>query len=397
MQRACAWATIIVLLGSRFVSGQEGHRAPNRRDVRQAAIDEFKRLGQSPPQAGEARQFGRISRILDVLAQEGISLASTLGGDDSHSQAARQGLHRAFSAARKTAADSLATPTDRVAAVRILGRGPDSREDVSLLTSLLIPQTPLSVQLAVVDAIARLPHAATTEALLSGWTKHGPKVHAAVVSVLLWREPWLGALDESAATRPELVAALDWTRRDIALRHPSAEIRSRAERMRTAPPLKPEIRKALDKFSAVPGMQGNPARGKQIFTEATCANCHMLEGVGRHVGPDLSQLVDRSLRSLLVDTIDPNRVVDHRFIEYTVVTASGQQVSGMLFDEEEDSITLADANGELRMILRKDLDDLASNYRSQMPEGLEARLTPEQMADLLVFIASSRGRSDKTP
>ena len=86
-----------------------------------------------------------------------------------------------------------------------------------------------------------------------------------------------------------------------------------------------------------------------MFTEATCANCHKVEDVGRHVGPDLSRLVDRSPRSLLVDTIDPNRVVDHRFIEYTVVTTNGLQISGMLFDESGDSITLADLKGELQL------------------------------------------------
>lgn len=396
MRRACVWAAIFLLLASRFASGQQGHRGLNRGDLRQAAIAEFEKMRQAPRQAEEGRQFDRMARILDVLAREGISLAATVGGNDSQSLAARQGVDRVFSAARKTAANLLAPPADRVAAVRILGRGLDRQvEDTRLLASLLIPRSPLSVQLAAVDAIGRLPHGETTEVLLSGWTSHGPKVHAAVVSVLLWREPWLGALDESSAARPELAAALDWARRDIALRHPSAEIRSRAERMRTAPLLKPEIRKALDKISVVLEILGNPARGKQAFTEATCSNCHKLEGVGRHVGPDLSRLGDRSPRSLLVDTIAPNRVVDHRFIEYTAITTGGQQVSGMWFDEEEDSITLADANGELRVILREDLDELASNNRSQMPEGLDARLTPQQMADLFAFIASSRVQEEK--
>jgi len=398
MLRAYACAAIAVLVVGRFVLADERKRPPGSRDLRQAARREFEKMMAEPPDGDEKPQFDRMGRILNVLAREGISLAETIPEGDSQTIAARQGVHRVFAAARKTAADPLARTSDRVAAASILGCGPDRQdEDVRLLASLLTPQSPLQVQLAAVDTISRLPYEGTTEILLSGWTKHGPKVHAAVVSVLLWRDPWLGALEKGPASRPELAAGLDWARRDISLRHPSSEIRSRAEKLRGTPTAKPEIRRALDKFLPVRRIQGDSARGKKMFTEATCANCHKLEDVGRHVGPDLSRLVDRSPRSLLVDTIDPNRIVDHRFIEYTAVTTNGQQVSGMLLDEDEDSVTMADAKGESRVILRKDIEDLVSNNRSQMPEGLEARLALQQMADLIAFIANSAVLNEKTP
>ena len=207
-------------------------------------------------------------------------------------------------------------------------------------------------------------------------------------------------LEEEAAGRPELAAALDWARRDIALLHPEAAVRSRAEELCVHPTAKPEIRKSLDRFLPALRIQGDAIRGKKVFTEATCANCHKVEDVGRHVGPDLSRLVDRSPRTLLVDTIDPNRVVDHRFIEYTAVSTNGLQISGMLFDETGDRITLADLKGELHVVLRKDLDELVSQQRSQMPEGLEANFTLQQMADLIAFLAKTvpvDGQRDATP
>jgi putative heme-binding domain-containing protein len=274
--------------------------------------------------------------------------------------------------------------------VWILGRGPDGQDDdLRRLADMLIPQTPLELQLTAVEAMSRSPQNCVSELLLSNWTNHGPKVHAAVVAVLLWREPWLGVLEEESARRPELAAALDWARRDIALRHSAADVRLRAEKLRIAPTTKPETRKSLDKFLPASRIRGDAARGKKVFTEATCANCHKVEDVGRHVGPDLSRLVDKSPYSLLVDTLDPNRVVDHRFMEYTAVTANGLQISGMLFDEAADSITLADLKGESRVVLRKDLDELVSSHRSQMPEGLEANCTLQQMADLIAFLAST--------
>jgi putative heme-binding domain-containing protein len=397
MRRARICVTVVVLLAGRIALTAESNHPPGALDVRQAARHAFQSMAATPPKAEKNRRYERMRRILDVLAREGIPLADILHEDDPQTSAARQGVSRVFTAARKTAASSLSEPADRVAAVRILGRGPDRHDDdLKLLATLLIPQSPLEVQLAAVDTISRLPHERVSEVLLSGWTKHGPTVHTAVVSVLLWREPWPGVLEEGSGHRPELVAAMDWAFRDIALRHPSAATRARAEKLRRTPRTKPEIRAALGKFFPALTMQGDNARGKATFTEATCANCHKVEDVGRHVGPDLSRLVDRSPRTLLVDTIDPNRVVDHRFIEFTALTASGQQISGMLLEETEDGITLADVKGESRVVLRKDLDELVGNNRSQMPEGLEARLTLQQMADLIAFVANTAAVDGKS-
>ena len=106
-------------------------------------------------------------------------------------------------AARRTVANPLADIADRKAAVWILGRGPDGQDDdLRCLADILIPQTPLELQLTAVEAMSRSPQPRASEVLLSNWTQHGPKVHAAVVAVLLWREPWLGALEVESAAAP---------------------------------------------------------------------------------------------------------------------------------------------------------------------------------------------------
>ena len=278
-----------------------------------------------------------------------------------------------------------------MSAVRVLGRIPSQQiDDLRSLADLLIPQTPLELQLAAIDTIGRLAGDQVSERLLCGWTQHGPRVHAAVVAVLLWRQPWLGALHDEVETRPEMAAALDWARRDIALRHGSSAIRKQAEKLTESPTPKPDIQQAVENYLPALRMQGDAVRGKQVFIEATCANCHKLQDVGRHVGTDLSRLVDRSLRTLLIDTLDPNRIVDHRFLEYTICTTQGRLITGMMLDESSNSITLADAKGEPHVVLRDDVEELVSSNRSQMPEKLEANLTLQQMADLLTVLATSQ-------
>jgi putative heme-binding domain-containing protein len=139
--------------------------------------------------------------------------------------------------------------------------------------------------------------------------------------------------------------------------------------------VKPEIQSALDKFLPSLTVRGDAGRDRQVFQEATCSKCQQLDDVGRHVAIDLSRITDRSPRSLLVHTSDPNRLVDHRYLGYSVATDDGLQIVGMMLDEATDSITLADLQGEQQVVLRKKIDELVCNNRSLMPEGLEGNLT----------------------
>jgi hypothetical protein len=63
-------------------------------------------------------------------------------------------------------------------------------------------------------------------------------------------------------------------------------------------------------------------------------------------------------------------------------------MTGLLLDEAGPSITLADQKGESRIVLRRDIEELVSNNRSQMPENLAENLTLQQMSDLIAFLAN---------
>ena len=219
----------------------------------------------------EARSFSesRDGRVVDAMCLDERDDDLPAGrarrtGRRGESRAAPRDLRQA---AQRTAANPEAELADRLAAVRVLGRGADGQDDrLRCLAELLAPQTPLELQLAAVETLGRSPNARASELLLSDWTRHGPKVHAAVVAVLLWREPWLGVLQEESANRPELAAAREWALRDIALRHPAAEIRSRAEKLRVPPVTKPEVRKSLDKFLPALNIPGTPSAERRYLS-----------------------------------------------------------------------------------------------------------------------------------
>ena len=88
------------------------------------------------------------------------------------------------------------------------------------------------------------------------------------------------------------------------------------------------------------------------------------------------------------EELDPNRAVDQHYMSYTAVTNDGVVKTGILAEETGNAITLLGQNGEKTVLLRSQLESLTSNGKSLMPEGLEKQITPEEMADLIKFLAT---------
>src|SRR5690606_26222653 len=52
---------------------------------------------------------------------------------------------------------------------------------------------------------------------------------------------------------------------------------------------------------------GNWSRGKKLFFgEAICSNCHAVNGKGKSIGPDLSNLIFRDYKSVMRDIHTPS-------------------------------------------------------------------------------------------
>jgi putative membrane-bound dehydrogenase-like protein len=172
----------------------------------------------------------------------------------------------------------------------------------------------------------------------------------------------------------------------LSVHRPLESNRSRVEKVLGRAATVTQVQKTLAKYSPVLHMFGDPERGKKLFVEATCSICHRFQGIGQEIGPDLETLVDRSPETLSVAVIDPNRAVLDRYVEYIAVTDDGLSHNGMLVEEGSNSLTLVNRDGKKEVILRKDLDELIFTGRSHMPEGLEAKLDLQQMADLFAFV-----------
>src|SRR5690606_17574673 len=67
----------------------------------------------------------------------------------------------------------------------------------------------------------------------------------------------------------------------------------------------------------------------------------------------------------------------------------GRVFSGMLVSETANSITLANAEGKEVSLLRAEIEEIRCSNKTFMPEGLEKDLTPQDLADVITFVASA--------
>jgi putative heme-binding domain-containing protein len=189
-------------------------------------------------------------------------------------------------------------------------------------------------------------------------------------------------------TRQINAAEIDAARRQRLLAHGNDDVRTRAEKLFQAA-------SNSDRAQVVAGYQsaltlaGDATRGNAHF-KRVCANCHRLGDVGFAVGPELSSLTDKSKPALLVAVLDPNRAVESKYLSYTATTTAGLTHTGILSAETGNSISLLAAEGKQVQLLRGELDEFASSTKSLMPDGLEKDLTPQELADLLAFLGSTR-------
>jgi putative membrane-bound dehydrogenase-like protein len=328
-------------------------------------------------------QLSALAGVLEALDRQGRTEAAFVDGRTGPPLAAL--LDRA----RAVAADERAPVAERVAALRVLGRGKAERRaaELAAIDTALTPQAPAALQAAAVAALARTPDHRAAERLIESWAGFSPSLKAQALDALLSRDPWqrqlLAAVQKGRIPAPQI----DAPRRQRLLAHPDERVRAAAATV-FAGGVNPDRQKVLDAYRDVLTTPGDPVRGKAVFLK-TCATCHRSNDGGHAVGPDVPSLAGKSAAYLLTEILDPNRNVDTRYVQYDAQTKAGRVFSGVLAGETATSVTLRGPEGKEQVLLREELDELRSNGRSLMPEGLEKDLSRQDLADVIAYVAGS--------
>jgi putative heme-binding domain-containing protein len=155
-----------------------------------------------------------------------------------------------------------------------------------------------------------------------------------------------------------------------------------------------------------PPVPGDRARGKDLFFgRANCASCHMVNGQGGRLGPDLSRVgASRSIQYLTDSIREPSKDLSEGLPQIgaqapcpviydtvTVVTGDGRRITGVARNEDNYSLQMMDVSGELHMFMKKDLQEVVHERKSLMPAYDESALSKAELQDLLAYLQSLQG------
>ena len=135
---------------------------------------------------------------------------------------------------------------------------------------------------------------------------------------------------------------------------------------------------------------GGKARdGRKVFdTDAGCAACHSLGGK-KKLGPDLSAIGAKYGKQAMLDNIvNPNDGIAPEYITTVFTLKSGDRVQGLVTEETADRIVVQIGAEESQRLKPTDIASRQQIRLSLMPEGLLNNLSPQQLADLLEFLAT---------
>ena len=335
-----------------------------------------------------AAQMKAFTQFLDTLARRKTALATLATGDDALSKEIG-GAGKLFAAAKQVAADDSQPVASRGAAVRLLARDPSRRSDtLALLAGWLAPRQTGELQRSAVSALAITADTSVPATLLAGWPSFSPETRTAAFDALLSREPWTFALLEHAQMNG--TPTFDATRRGQLLKHSSPRVRELAGKLFDTAVASSRA-KVIEQFQPALKLTGDAARGEAVFTRL-CIVCHKRGGAGSEVGPDLISVAGHPSEKLLANILDPSADVQPGFHAYNCRLADGTELYGLIAAETGNSVTFKLADGTARVVRRPDIDELRGGNLSLMPEGLEAGLSHQDMADLIQVLRAGSAK-----
>ncbi len=136
---------------------------------------------------------------------------------------------------------------------------------------------------------------------------------------------------------------------------------------------------------------GSAAAGQALFAgKGDCARCHMVNGDGGRLGPDLSSVGDRRTPAELEsDLVDPDARVLPRWWTITATGPGGETVEGLRMSEDTFTFRIMDADENLRAFSKYGDWSYERTRASTMP-GYAATLTAEERTDLVAYLYSLR-------
>ena len=327
--------------------------------------------------AGWSKAAEKFSKIDSADLKRHIQGLSVVFGDG-----------RALDELRKLVTDGGAEPESRRQALRALLVSKPA-DYVPTLFNLVGDR---AIMLEAIRGLAQYDHPDTPQQILNRAAGFGLAERAEMINTLVSRPAYakslLAALREKKISAGEVSAfharqirSFDSEELTKDLTELWGDVRVTAAEKRTL------IEQFKSQLTAESLTKANLSAGRATF-QKTCANCHVLYGIGRKLGPDITGSNRKNIDYLLENVVDPSASVGADFRALTVVLDSGRVLSGVVSEQNERTLTLQTAQ-EPVVVDRKQIEETKQTNLSVMPDGLLQNLTADQVRDLMGYLMST--------
>jgi putative membrane-bound dehydrogenase-like protein len=138
--------------------------------------------------------------------------------------------------------------------------------------------------------------------------------------------------------------------------------------------------------------KGNWAAGKAVFNgAASCAKCHVVDGAGKAVGPDLSGIGAKLSRQALYEAVlAPSAGISHGYETFLAVLEDGRTLPGLVVSKTPEEVVIRGADGIDSTFPAAEIEELRQQPLSLMPADIAATLSAQELVDLVAWLETLR-------
>ncbi|MCA9072748.1 MAG: dehydrogenase, partial [Planctomycetaceae bacterium] len=148
--------------------------------------------------------------------------------------------------------------------------------------------------------------------------------------------------------------------------------------------------KPLPPITELVKLKGDAKLGRILFnTTATCNKCHIVNNVGREVGPDLSEIGKKLTREAMYQSIlFPSAGISHNYESYLIAFSDGTTVNGLVPSRTDEEIAVKGVDGITRKYKMADVEIIKKQNISLMPADLQKVMSEEDLVNVVEYLTT---------
>ena len=141
-------------------------------------------------------------------------------------------------------------------------------------------------------------------------------------------------------------------------------------------------------------VSGNADNGKLVYNKSVCASCHVIDGDGSSLGPELTRIAQMRGPGYLTKAIRHPGLEKPRdrsgFISYLVVTVDDgtRSVTGIRVNEDSFTLQIKDGSNRYHTFRKRDIKSISYQMDESLMPSFGETLSESDIQDLVAYLIS---------